>query len=281
MRTAASWLLLFAVALSGCASLRADRPELPARNAVRLDQLVIHSNFELPKHHRLLEEVQALRWDIVSKLDLTPSDEPIHVYLFENDEQFKAYVHSKFPSFPDRRAFFVETETQLSVYAQWGEHVAVDLRHEVTHGYLHSMVQNLPLWLDEGLAEYFEVPRGTHGYHRVNIDDLTANLQAGRWRPDIHRLEALKSVAEMGRTEYAESWAWVHLLLETEPARRDLLRGYLASLRREAASEPLSYRLHQANLDNPALLLAHLQTLSAATVAEPSPPPRRRLLFRE
>jgi len=274
-------LLGIALASSGCASLHTSRPELPARNAVRLDQLVIHSNFELPKQHRLLEEVDALRWDVIAKLGLTASDEPIHVYLFENAEQFKAFIHSRFPDFPDRRAFFIESDTRLSVYAQWGEHVAVDLRHEVTHGYLHSMVQNLPLWLDEGLAEYFEVPRGTRGYHRVNIDDLTANLQAGRWRPDIHRLEALKSVSDMSRTEYAESWAWVHLLLETEPARRDLLRGYLAGLRKDAASEPLSYRLHQANLDNPELLLDHVRALAAAGSPETAEPPRRRLLMRE
>lgn len=264
-------LIGIALTFCGCASMRASRPELPARNSVRLDQLVIHSNFELPKQHRLLEEVDALRWDIIAKLGLTASDEPIHVYLFENAEQFKAFIHSRFPDFPDRRAFFIESDTRLSVYAQWGEHVAVDLRHEVTHGYLHSMVQNLPLWLDEGLAEYFEVPRGTRGYHRVNLDDLTANFQAGRWRPDIHRLEALKSVSEMSRTEYAESWAWVHLLLETEPARRDLLRGYLAGLRRDAASEPLSYRLHQANLDNPQLLLDHIRSLAAAGNQESRP----------
>jgi hypothetical protein len=283
MRLALRLLIAFALVQAGCALMHtSNRAELPARNAVRLDQLVIHTDFSLPKEHRLLEEVDALRWDIISKLDLTPSDEPIHVYLFETSDQFKAFIHSKFPDLPDRRAFFVENETRLSVYAQWGEHVAVDLRHEVTHGYLHSMVQNLPLWLDEGLAEFFEVPRGTHGYHRINIDDLMANLQAGRWRPDIRRLEALKSVSDMGRTEYAESWLWVHLLLETEPGRRNLLCGYLASLKHEADSEPLSFRLHQANLDNPELLLAHLRTLAATNVAEPADPPkRRRLLLRE
>ncbi len=89
----AAWLLLgIALVWSGCALLRTSRPELPARNAVRLDQLVIHSNFELPKQHRLLEEVDALRSDVIVKLGLTTSDEPIHVYLFENAEQFG--VHS-------------------------------------------------------------------------------------------------------------------------------------------------------------------------------------------
>ncbi len=242
---------------------RTTAAALPMRNAVQLDQLVIHSNFEIPKQHRLLQEVNALRADIGNKLLLPTSDEPIHVFVFEDGEKFSTFIHAKYPQLPDRRAFFVETDTRLCVYAQWGEHVAVDLRHEVTHGYLHSVLPNLPLWLDEGLAEYFEMPRGQHGYHRLNLDDLLAASAEGRWRPDIRRLENLKSVAEMGRTEYAESWAWVHLLLETDTARQDLLHNYLIRLRRDAVSEPLSIHLRQANLDNPDLLLDYVRKLAS------------------
>lgn len=262
MRLPVWGLLGLTLTCGGCAMWRTAHPELPARNNVRLDQLVIHSNFEIPSQHRLLQEVNALRMDVSGKLGLPTSDEPIHVYLFEDGERFGAFIHSRFPQFPDRRAFFVETDTRLAVYAQWGEHVSVDLRHEVTHGYLHSMLSNLPLWLDEGLAEYFEVPRGQHGYHRVNLDDLTAASASGRWLPNIRRLEALKSVAEMGRTEYAESWAWVHLLLETVPARQDLLHSYLIRLRRDAAVEPLSLTLRQAGLDDPQMLLDHVRELA-------------------
>lgn len=265
MRWIAPLLLALALTLApeGCASLRvANNTDYPTRSAVRLDQLVIHSNFEIPTQHRLLQEVNALRGDVSGILGLPTSDEPIHVYLFENSEQYSAFIHSHYPQFPNRRAFFIESDTRLTVFAQWGENVAVDLRHEVTHGYLHSILQNLPLWLDEGLAEYFEMPRGQHGYHRLNIDALLAAEQQGRWHPDIRRLEALKSVAEMRRLEYAEAWAWVHLLLETEPARRELLRTYLANLRRDGAVEPLSNRLRAASLDNPQLLLDYVHWLA-------------------
>ncbi len=264
MRWLGRGLVALALLCGGCVAWHGSgRPELPARDNLRLDQLVIHSNFDLPSKHRLLQEVTALRMDVSGKLGLPMSDEPIHVYLFEDGDRYRAFIHSRFPQLPDRRAFFVETDTKLAVYAQWGEHVAVDLRHEVTHGYLHSMLSNLPLWLDEGLAEYFEMPRGQHGYHRVNIDDLMAGSAAGRWHPDIRRLEAIKSVADMGRTEYAEAWAWVHLLLETEPARQEILRNYLIRLRRDAVAEPLSNHLRQFALDDPQLLLSHVRELAA------------------
>ena len=149
---------LVAVLVSGCVTFdpNAGIPPLPDRHDVFLDQLVVHSNFELPGQHRLLQELNAQRTDLSSKLALPISDEPVHVYLFADAERFGQFMQRRYPNFPQRRAFFVETDTKLAVYAHWGDRVAEDLRHEVAHGYLHAVVQNLPLWLDEGLAEYFE-----------------------------------------------------------------------------------------------------------------------------
>ncbi len=154
-----------AVVFCGCATYisKSPLPALPDGHDVVLDQLVVHSNFELPGQHRLLQELNAQRADVSNRLGLPISDEPIHVYLFADAGRFGEFMQLRFPTFPHRRAFFVETDTQLSVYAHWGDRVAEDLRHEVAHGYLHAVVQNLPLWLDEGLAEYFEVAR--HAWH--------------------------------------------------------------------------------------------------------------------
>lgn len=253
------------IGLSGCATFDGRTPTatLPVRHGVVLDQLVVHSNFELPGQHRLLQELNAQRADLSNRLALPISDEPIHVYLFTDAERFRAFLNQRHPTFPDRRAFFVETDTRLAVYAQWGDRVAEDLRHEVAHGYLHAVVQNLPLWLDEGLAEYFEVPRGTHGINSPHIEELIALARQGRWSPDLRRLESLQTPAEMSQAEYAEAWLWVHWLLETEPPRRQLLQTYLSDLRRDAVVPPLSMYLRQHGGNAEALLLAHLQALEA------------------
>jgi hypothetical protein len=239
--------LVVCAAAGGCASWqwRTQRVGLPDRFTLALDQLTIHSNFELPSHHRLLQEINAERVDVSSKLNLPVSDERIQVYLFKDAEQFSDFIRQKYPNFPDRRAFFVESDTRLAVYAYWGDRAAEDLRHEVCHGYLHSVVQNLPLWIDEGLAEYHEVPRGTHGFHPQHIAELNKLAKEGRWKPDIRRLEEFRSPAEMTETDYAESWAWMHWLLETEPARRALFQEYLADLRRTGAPMPLSLYLRR------------------------------------
>src|SRR6185295_9937154 len=142
------WLLAsFALAAAGCNAWKPAPPALPARS-LELDQLIIYSDSPLPKHHRLIEEIAAQRSALSTVLALPTSDEPIHVYLFRDARRFKAFLHAHHPDFPDRRAFFVETDIKLSVFAFWGDRIAEDLRHEVTHGYLHSIVPRLPLWLD-------------------------------------------------------------------------------------------------------------------------------------
>jgi hypothetical protein len=230
-------LIVFALvpAWGGCAGW-SSAPALPVRNSMVLDQLVVFSDAPLPRNHRLLEELRTLRTVVSTKLGLPISDEPIHVYLFPKADKFEAFMREHHPNLPRRRAFFVETDTRLSVYAYWGDRVAEDLRHEVVHGYLHAVVPRLPLWLDEGLAEYFEVPRGLLGTNRPHVEQL-AGEQPGDWRPDLKHLENLRSMSEMTQAEYAESWAWVHYLLESTPANGQLLRDYLQLLVKSTPDE--------------------------------------------
>jgi hypothetical protein len=247
-------------AVVGCARLHSKPSTMPLANALVRDQLVIYSDSPLPTRHRMLEELCLQRGDLLAKLALPASNEPIHVYLFDTSERFSTFVQLHYPSFPTRRAFFVETDTRLNVYAHWGDRVAEDLRHEVAHGYLHSVVPNLPLWLDEGLAEYFEVPRGHAGLNVPHVNDLRARLSAG-WRPDLRRLETLTSVNDMTQLDYAEAWAWVHWMLETSPERLVLLRNFLQTLRRDGTAEQLSAQLRRQSPQPEGLVVLHLQSL--------------------
>jgi hypothetical protein len=209
-------LPLLAAAILGCAlSRKVPEPVVQAASSTSFvrEQLIFHSDFELPRQHRLLDDVTALRMDIASRLGVPASDEPVHVYLFESAESYGAFANKYFPKSTPRRAFFLETDTRLNVYAQWGDNVAEDLRHETTHGYLHAVVRNLPLWLDEGIAEYFEVPRGQQGRN------------------------------------------------DSTPARRGLLTSWLAELRRDGVSVPLSIRLREFDSAPHRSLLEHLQGL--------------------
>ena len=191
---------------------------------------MIHSDFPLPAHDPLLDELMAQRRELGQSLGLPETAATVQVYLFESAERFHEFLRARHPNFPDRRAFFVETDRELIVYAQGGDRLADDLRHEMTHAYLHSVVPGVPLWLDEGLAKNFELPRGQQGLNPQYVQQIALAMQQGGWHPDLRRLERLPATADMSQEDYVEAWAWVHYLLHSQPACRDLLCQYLAEI---------------------------------------------------
>ena len=225
-----------------------------------LDQLVVHTDFSLPRRHRLLDELTNLKKTIAYRLDLPTSDEPINVFLFENADSYHRYMAVNHPNFPNRRAFFLKSDTTLQVYAFWGERIAEDLRHEVSHGYLHAVVPNLPIWLDEGLAEYFEVPLGFHGRNQSHIELLTRLSATGQWKPDLSRLEEIRYADEMAQVHYAEAWLWMHYLLEGGAGLESFVIDQLQQLRNQGESKSLAETLVENGITSQNAL-EHLKSL--------------------
>lgn len=236
---------------------------LPTEVAATDEQLKFVCDFPLPPDHRLIRELKSERDDVYTTLGLPPSEEKIVVHLFHDADTYHEQLARKFPMVPNRRAFFLETDTNLHVYAHWSDRVAEDLRHEVAHGYLHASVPAIPLWIDEGLAEYFEVPRGHAGLNRPHLLLLSDLIEVNRWQPNLERLEALSSAGEMQQEHYAEAWAWVYFLLNSTPDRRELLTEYLAELREKGKAAPLSERLASRHIQPQRTLAEFLITLKA------------------
>ena len=114
-----------------------------------------------------------------------------------------------------------------------------DLRHELTHALLHSVLKGVPLWLDEGLAEYFEVPPENQGINFGHLDQIRRG-EHGLFNPDLGRLEQISQVQHMSPAEYRESWAWVHLMLRGRPEGKVVLLKYLQQLRATENPGPLA-----------------------------------------
>jgi hypothetical protein len=270
MRWLVILFLLQLLVATSCRSLHQQLPlaqviKLPDAHQVPAGQLVFYSDFDLPADHRLVRELTAERDDVSRTLGLACSNEPIAVYLFRDAERYEEFLKCKFPNVPSRRAFFLETDTRLAVYAHWNDRVAEDLRHEVAHGYMHSVVPKMPLWLDEGLAEYFEVPHGLQGLNRPHVDLLSDMAQHEHWRPNLPRLEKLTEAAQMDQRDYAESWAWVYFFLNSPLERRQILTSYLADLKTRGAGEPMSVRLAALNTDPGEPMAKYLATLKRST----------------
>ncbi|HMO35966.1 MAG TPA: hypothetical protein PKA06_07985, partial [Gemmatales bacterium] len=102
--------------------------------------------------------------EVCRVLKLPVQDGSIHVYLFPDQTSFDTYLLAFYPEVTKRRALFIKRpsavlrgQEELQILCFWGGDIAAQLRHELTHATLHGLRLRLPLWLDEGLAMYFEV----------------------------------------------------------------------------------------------------------------------------
>lgn len=266
MRDFLSKVIILVLILGGCRGWPQPNA-LPDAYQLRVGQLQIRSDFELTPDNRILRDLTMERDDISHTLGLPAGNEVIEVHLFRDGERYAEFLKHYFPSVPSRRAFFLETDSRLVVYAHWSDRMAEDLRHEVAHGYLHAVVPGIPLWLDEGLAEFFEVPRGQNGLNQPHLNLLSDMMEHDGWTPDLGRLERLREAGQMDQRDYAESWAWVYAMLHSEPEQREVLTSYLGELYRNGSVEPLSRRLAKVSAE-PDKTLANYLTVLKQDVAQ-------------
>jgi hypothetical protein len=218
----------------------------------------IHADFPLAQLHPLFTELATLQAEIQRRLHVGPSVEPIDVYLFASRDNYRQYMRYYFPGVGIREAMFVKSNSPGNVFTHAGPNLQVDLRHECTHAILHSMLPMVPLWLDEGLAEYFEVPAEQRAFDNPYLATVRRNALI-RLAPSMRRLESLGDLSEMGPKEYRDAWAWVHFMMHgPEPAQIALLE-YFDDLENHRPPTVLSERLEQNLNDPPREFVSHFR----------------------
>ena len=124
-----------------------------------------------------------------------------------------------------------------------------DLYHTIYHEYFHSLTTpyypNLPVWISEGLAEFYGNSHISDTGVELGVAD--ADLIAGLKQGNLIPLDALFKVDyrspyynEQKKTSifYAESWALTHyLMLGDNQAHKPMLDAYLAALLHGATEE--------------------------------------------
>jgi hypothetical protein len=264
--------LILLATVAGCATMGnkgGGKPLIPTAFQVRTGPYIICTNDKLEIDAPVVRQLRALDAQVQETLGVRvdAGEHPIEVYILDDRSSFKHFLTFYYPDLPDRRAFFLANGNQRVVYTFFGDRLEEDIRHEATHALLHVAIGDIPLWLDEGLAEYFEGPSERKGLNPEHVGRLPADLAAG-WAPDLPRLESLKGVRQMTPRDYRESWAWVHYLLNEGQPQKAALLGYLADLKDSAEARPISARLEGPTAEP---MLAHLNRVKDAPVALNAP----------
>ncbi len=166
-----SAILLICLSLgNGCATVGGVQGEslVPTRYINRTGPYEVATNFPISSTDPVMKGLQSLSHEVEMTLGvpIDAGDNPVKIYILGDRASFTHFLTIYYPELPQRRAFFLAQGTQRVVYTYNGDHLAVDLRHEATHALLNLAVGDLPIWLDEGLAEYFEVPTESHGLNQ-------------------------------------------------------------------------------------------------------------------
>lgn len=208
-----------------------DAADSPAWHTIRrCGPFLVHSQFALDSHAGVLRSLESLPAQFHKTLDLPVTGQPIQVHLLSNRRRYQEHVRPRIPDGFKRRALYLKDKDRGYVFAYRHNGWSEDLRHECTHALIHNALPYLPLWLDEGLAEYFEQPVSTTTGSHPHLGRLRWSMRLG-WSPSLKRLESRRNFQSMTARDYREAWAWVHFLLHGPPPARRALAEYLTAIR--------------------------------------------------
>jgi hypothetical protein len=262
-------ILLIVLSTVGCSTTgKRGTTLLPTQHQIKTGPFVIYSNSPIDADSPATRALGTLKDDLAAKLDCREdaSSEPIDVYVLDDRAAFLHLLRFYFPELPPRRAFFMAQGDHRVVYTYQGPKLEEDLRHEATHALLRGRFGDIPLWLDEGLAEYFEAGPSDLEDRKTRLAKLAEDRRSG-WTPSMTRLESLGDIHQMTPRDYRESWAWVDLLLGDSRSGAAILVDHLQHSRDAVHPEPLS-KVLAAKGTEASTLIARLEGGAVQNVAQ-------------
>jgi len=206
---------------------------------VQSPHFVVATNGSEKQARRIADQFERMRslfHALIPKLKIDPSS-PIVVLAVKNDTDFRALepqeylakgslrLEGLFLRGPDKNYVLMRLEAE-------GEHPYSTIYHEYTH-LVFSKAEWMPLWMNEGLAEF---------YQNTDIDESDARLG----QPSVENILFLRQARLLplpvlfavdhkspyyhdenkGSIFYAESWAIVHYIMATDPQQTNRLVRY-------------------------------------------------------
>ena len=185
---------------------------------------------------------------------------PTTVIVFKNDSSYKP-----FKSNPNVSGYFMPGE-DVNYITLTSEKSGEDQPFRVIfHEYVHLLVENVlgatvPLWFNEGLAEYYSTFDIKEDYRHVILGDLIANhvlyLRETKFLPlrTLFAVDYRSPFYNEGNKMnifYAESWMLVHYLLQGDSQKhRPQLAKFVDSLRAGTKIEDAFQQAFQENIES-------------------------------
>ncbi len=244
-----SLVLLFVLVFPGRAS---DRNQNWME--IRSPHFIVLSNAGEKEGRRValqFENMRALFHAVFPKARVD-SGKPTIIFALRNEDSLKLFMPT-YGTNPNAKRlaglFLARTDMNFALVRTDVATTAANEFHTLYHEYTHSILRmnfrGLPLWLDEGFAEFygstqFDSHTATFGMADAN---LLRVLQRETLIPvatlvSVDATSPLYNVREHSGVFYAESWAIVHYFMVSPEVRKDgLLDKYIATL--QSTDDPI------------------------------------------
>jgi tetratricopeptide (TPR) repeat protein len=176
---------------------------------------------------KILEQAYAV---FVIRLERAPTtNERFKVFLFSGEAGYQQHVLGLFGSTaPHTAGLYAPGLRQLFIWnLREREEMMQTVRHEGFHQYLDRIMDNPPLWFNEGLAEYFEEAKVINGKWTTGAvrRDHLALLEKPQPLSEFLFLDN-RAFMKNAFMDYAEAWAFIHFLLHTTRENHQLFDAF-------------------------------------------------------
>ncbi len=217
------------------------------------EELSVFSQVSDGKTREVVEDVARFR-AVLARLGVGTgaSPVPLRLYLFESNRAYDPFKPPAMEKASTGGHFQVSPFGHLmalNVYPNRGSSLPL-VYHEYVHEYLHTYYAGLPLWMDEGLAEFYGTFRIEDGEARLGLPqaDEIRWLRAHSFIP-LSRLFAIDHQSpeylegDDRSTFYAESWLLLHYLMVGVPDGGARVGSFRAAL---AGGAPVDKAFHDS-----------------------------------
>lgn len=198
---------------------------------VRSPHFTVVSDANEKQARHILDQLERMRWvfqTLFPKVNVDPS-EPILVLGAKNSKTFQTLEPAAYLAKGQLNlaGYFLRTQDHnyvlLRLDAEEEQHPFATVYHEYTHLQFSSAAEWMPLWLNEGIAEFFQNTQIRNKDVLVGQPDVNNILYLRQQRliplPILFKVDASSPYyheEEKGSVFYAESWALTHYLQITD-----------------------------------------------------------------
>ncbi len=208
----------------------------PSWRELTTPHFILRTDLGTSSARKIIEDFERIEQVFIDLSPGMPVPAPTHVLVFARQYDYDAIAPR------ESIGFFARDPRQhgaplIVLFGPYEERTRRVLQHELTHRFIAEQIKKPPVWLNEGLASYFETVTFNKGKLEAGRADwqLDVGIEEPRVVPvPIEDLLAADAAEFYGQRdfEYTQTaWAFVHMLRATRPGYSERFAKYVKSLR--------------------------------------------------